>query len=273
MLGHDYPNPQWGISALDCDGDGVADLVIDRGWLDQPARKGVYLYRSGTGRSMRTRALTMDDADRWFEGSINHGRGGGLNDRSRRFESLCIMESTAKTDSQPRFYVFSGGSDGPDPAYDAWCNFPFNGVPLGSPIDDVDGDGWSDYLCGDPLTYAYSFRADVGTAVIFAGGPYIPGPKISGVDAIASQGHAHAVTVWPSPAHDELHIAWRGDLKRMPHTFVVHDLLGREVARGDVREGAGAALWHCGDVAAGIYLLSINDMHGELIATMKIIRE
>jgi hypothetical protein len=57
--------------------------------------------------------------------------------------------------------------------------------------------------------------------------------------------------------HDELHIAWRGDLKRMPARFVVHDMLGTEVASGEVQPWRGEALWRCAEIPSGVYMVSI----------------
>jgi len=118
----------------------------------------------------------------------------------------------------------------------------------------------------------FSVNHKSGIAGILGGGPQIPRDPTMGVRAIAGEGHEQAVALWPNPMREELHIAWRGDLRRMPSRFVVYDMLGREVARGDVEPGRGAALWRCGDLPGGVYLLSIHDRAGGLITTTRIIK-
>ena len=164
---------------------------------------------------------------------------------------------------QPPLTLFAGGGDGPDLAYDA-----YNNVALGHlPIFDVDGDGWDDFLGAN-----YTVNFNGGIAAIFAGGPYIPGPKVSGVEAVAGEGHVQALTVWPNPVREELHIAWRGDLRRMPARLEVHDLRGREVARGAVEPRRGAALWRPGALPAGVYVLTVYDAAGTVIAGARVVK-
>jgi len=118
----------------------------------------------------------------------------------------------------------------------------------------------------------FSVNHKSGIAGILGGGPQIPRDPTMGVRAIAGEGHEQAVALWPNPMREELHIAWRGDLRRMPSRFVVYDMLGREVARGDVEPGRGAALWRCGDLPGGVYLLSIHDSSGVPIATARVVK-
>ncbi|HVZ40966.1 MAG TPA: FG-GAP-like repeat-containing protein [Candidatus Kapabacteria bacterium] len=263
-LASDYPDARWEVTSLDCDGDRITDLAIDRGW-DQATRQGVYLFRSGSGRNARSRSFRMDDADQWFKGSIAHHSGGFINDSAGRFEALCIMQFGFDQSVPSHSYFLSGGSNGPDHSYEAYTNYAF---PQERSAGDVDGDGWPDYICGD---YRYG-GFNSGLAVIYAGGPYIPGPDVAGVDPVAGEGHAQAVALWPNPVRDMLHIAWRGDLLHMPARFSVHDMLGRQVAHGDVRPSLGEALWDCSTVPAGVYILSIHDAHGTLLASARVIR-
>jgi hypothetical protein len=92
------------------------------------------------------------------------------------------------------------------------------------------------------------------------------------VEVVAGEGHGDAVSVWPNPLSEDLHIAWRGDLRRMPHRFAVHDMAGREVARGEVESWRGEALWHCAGVASGAYVLSVYDARGVLITSARLIK-
>jgi hypothetical protein len=74
------------------------------------------------------------------------------------------------------------------------------------------------------------------------------------------------------PARDVLNIAWRGDLKQMPHHFEVHDIAGRLVAEGAVDASAGSAVWRCGDAPAGAYLLSVFDDRYRIITSATILK-
>lgn len=259
------PDARWRITALDCDGDGVTDLAMDRG-RGQPTRQGVYLFRNTGGRNARTRSFTMSDADQWFPAYTTHCHGGYLNDRSRRYAMLTLIQFGFDVADPSTVYLFSGGKNGPDLAYDA--HVTSSDIRSCEPVFDVDGDGWDDFLAANPAV-----DHNGGVAVIFAGGPYIPrDSSISGVHDVAVAGIHNAISSWPNPATNDLHIAWRGDLKRMPSNFAVHDLLGRLVAEGNVEQWRGAALWHCADVPAGTYLLSISDADGALIATTRVIK-
>jgi hypothetical protein len=260
------PTGDDGITGLDCDGDGVSDLVLDR-FLS--GRKGVYLFRSGAGKSARTRSYTMSDADQSFyrAGYRLHHRGGHLSDSSGRYDMLMLIQPSFEGGDPSGLLGFSGGDQGPDRSYDAqrMGNSLFT---LGAAVLDVDGDGWDEYLSADAGYGGFGS----GIAVIFAGGPYIPSPTHSGVEAVAGEGHVVALTVWPQPAREEVHIAWRGDLKKMPRRFVVHDMVGREVARGEVESWRGEALWHCAGVASGAYVLSVYDAQGSLITSARLVK-
>lgn len=256
-----YPDAGIGITALDCDGDGVTDLATD---LTYQQPRGTYLYRSGAGKNARTRSYRLDDADLVFDGAPVHLNGGYLNDSSRRYEMLALGRLETEPPGRPPMTLFAGGDRGPDFAYDAYNNDAFGHLP----IDDVDGDGWNDCM-----GWNGHYDHEGGIAVIYAGGPYIPGPKTSGVDVVAGEGHDRAIAIWPNPAMNELHIAWRGDLKNMPTRFAVYDLLGNDIAHGSVEPWRGAALWNCSAVAAGVYVLTISDDRGALIATKRIVKQ
>jgi|GEM_PF-930249 len=255
-LADGYPRAHFGIEVLDCDGDGSTDLVMNT--VDSP-EQGVYFFRSRTGKNARTRSYMLADADNVLAIRASYYRVGHLNDSTRRFDMLMLYDHSEDAK------MLSGGENGPDSTYDAYYSSSVFGRPF--PAPDIDGDGWDDLIVGSPTN---NFNA--GLAVILAGGPEIPRDPTMGVEAIAGEGHHAAFSTWPNPARDLLHIAWRGDLRRMPHRFFVHDILGREVATGDVEPGAGAALWHCGDIPSGVYLLSIYDRADRLIATQRIIK-
>jgi hypothetical protein len=236
----------------------VLDLAVDQ--RHNPDR-GTYFFRSNNGKNARTRSFHRDDADNVLPDLVGHLRGGYLNDSSRRYEMLQMGLLEGQV-GYPKIMFFAGGDNGPDQAYDAFANLG------GDPIFDVNGDGWDDLLGRNSYV---NIRA--GIAAIYAGGPYIPSPKVSGVEAIAGEGHEQAITVWPNPLRDDLHIAWRGDLRRTPRSFRIHDILGRDVAHGDVPAGTKAALWRSGDLPSGTYLLSVYAHDGTIITTTPIIKQ
>jgi hypothetical protein len=242
------------LVALDCDGDSILDFA------EPKPSKHVAVYLSGRGKSLRTRALTPDDADLDFEGAINFfapERLGYLSDSARRFEMLGIEDGLFHTG-------FSGGPPGPDNAYDVYGSELF-GSRYTHPLGDVTGDGWNDLISGH-----FGYENYNGVARVFAGGPYIPRDPSSGVRAVPTDERADAIHIWPNPTTNELHIAWRGDLKRMPRGFSVFDITGRLVAHGKVESWRGEAYWNCAGVAAGNYLLSIYDYTGALMTTTTI---
>ena len=108
--------------------------------------------------------------------------------------------------------------------------------------------------------------------MVLAGGPHIPGEDSTvGVRALALESKGAALSLWPNPVREELNIAWRGDLERMPRRFEIHDMNGRLLAQGAVPDGDGSALWRCSDQPAGAYLLSIFD-DTSLLATTGFIK-
>ncbi len=260
-LGPGYPDADYGITALDCDGDGITDLVMDRTWnTSEPA---VYLFRSRTGKDARTRSYQMSDADGVFPGYRNHRSGGYLNDSTKRYAMLIVIANGFTPGDPSRMLAFSGGEHGPDHRYDAYNNYAFT---HSYPAGDIDGDGWGDYIGG---SYQYG-TVNSGIAMLFFGGPYIPRDPTMGVEVVAGEGHAQAISVWPNPAREELHVAWRGDLRRSPRIFHVHDGGGRLVASGEVDASSGGALWRCGGAAAGVYIVSIQDAQGSLLASVTV---
>ncbi|HVZ40173.1 MAG TPA: T9SS type A sorting domain-containing protein [Candidatus Kapabacteria bacterium] len=250
------------ITALDCDGDGVLDLAMPP--IDSFR---VRLFRSGNGKSWRTRTLAYDDIDATYyrKGYASVNRLGYLSDSLKHFEMLGI--GGADGNGPTTVLGLNGGTNGPDHQYDAY-EASGEEFSVDAPIQDVTGDGWNDWMIG------YSERGfHAGFAAIYAGGPYIPRDSTSGVEDVAVAGVRTAISVWPNPAHDELHMAWRGDLHRMPSRFTAHDMLGRLVAEGRVEPWRGEALWNCSGRPAGVYVLSIYSDDNSLLATTRIIKQ
>lgn len=244
------------VWTLDCTGDSILDIAVPTTpWLKPGKPNAIALFRSDAGKSMRTRLLDSNDVDNFYQNTFYSypGSAGYISDSGRRFQMLRLV--TIPT------LLFSGGPGGPDRFWDAYGGLE----PRAYPCGDVNGDGWEDLITGNRTT---NFNA--GYAAIFAGGPYIPRDPSSRVRHIPSEEHEDAITVWPNPATTELHIAWRGDLRQMPRTFTIHSLDGRQIAGGTVESWRGEALWHCGDAAAGSYVVSIYDYRATLIATIQI---
>jgi hypothetical protein len=244
-----------GFIPLDCDGDGMLDMLV--GGEDYR----VSLFLSSSGKDIRTRTLTSDDLDLTFRASTYYcypSPIGYLSDSSHRYAMLAVNVGGTSL-------VFSGGPHGPDSYYDSYTGELYGRV---IPVGDLNGDGWDEMMTGNSTV-----NFDAGIAMIYAGGPYIPRDPSLGVRAVTGEGHSNAISIWPNPATTELHIAWRGDLKRMPRRFAVHDLLGKLIAQGEIESWRGQTLWQCEDAPAGTYILSIMDYQGELIATERVIKQ
>ena len=139
---------------------------------------------------------------------------------------------------------------------------------VGAPAGDVNGDGWEDVIFGN-----FNYRSRGGIAVIFAGGPYIPNDDTTtSVEEYPVAGESGGLYLWPNPVVDELHLAWKGNLKRMPARFALYDLLGRLVAKEEVDTWSGSALWQCGDLPIGAYILTLYDRAGVVIGTARVLK-
>jgi hypothetical protein len=257
-----FAGPSQFLNLLDVDGDKRSDFLWD----------GVYIHRSDLAKDPRTRAFDFADADHHFV-----GRGaltfvlGPLNDSAARWDMFGL--NSALGDGAQLF--FAGSSRGPDRFYDAYFIPQQAGLPAGnvfgsyrSPAGDIDGNGWRDFITGSA---SYSGG---GIALILAGGPYIPRDSMpaSAIRDIEVGAHRDAITIWPNPADNVVHIAWRGDLSRTPARFAVHDMLGRLVAHGAADVMRGEVLWSCDERSAGAYLLAIYDARNDIIATATIIK-
>ena len=248
---------------FDLDGDHAVDLV---GGVYTSGIDGTYVYLSGREKNARTRSFRLDDADVFYPNEHQGFAPGPLNNSMGRYDMLPLGTR----------YV-SGGSTGPDHDYEAYFNQQAEGLTAGNvlgrggPIGDVTGDGWPDYGAGNET---YGPFVNTGIALVLAGGPYIPfdDPSMH-VAEYPVAGESGGLYLWPNPVIDELHIAWKGNLKRMPARFAVFDLQGREVISGDVEPYRGAALWRCRSVAAGSYRVMLYDASGEVIATAPLIKQ
>jgi hypothetical protein len=248
------------LDLLDADGDGQDDFL----WL------GPFLHLSSSGKNPRTRPLHGGDADVQFVGrGSNTFVAGPINDSADRYEMFGVNSALG----DGAWLFFSGAAGGPDARYEAYYRGVEDGLsgdPFGwrIPAGDVDGNGWRDFLSGQP-----DFGGG-GIALILGGGPHIPRDSMpaSSIRDIALDGRRDAITIWPNPAIDVVHIAWRGDLGTTPARFEVHDALGRLVAAGATEGGRGEVDWTCSDRRPGMYLLSIFDRDGGRIAIVPIVK-
>ena len=241
---------------------------------------GIYIYLSGSGKDVRTRSYGFDDAAvvlkiNTSKYRVSGHRVGFLNDTTHRFEMLAVIYPGFGQFDDSEMLLLSGGKKGPNGTYDARYRPADDGVTPGkvfdhiAPLPDCNGDGWDDFLTGNDRWYGF----DHGIAMVIAGGPEIPNDDTTlSVRAVETEEHEAALHIWPNPVKEDLHIAWRGDLRRMPHRFAVHDELGRLVAEGSVEPGVGAAIWRCGDFPSGMYLLMVFDKEERMIASTRFIK-
>lgn len=269
-------------TVADLDGDGVKDLAgtVYPGGVAEP---GIYLYLSGSGKDFRSRSFSYADADKVLSTSSFHthvygASGGYLNDSSGRYEMLLLVGPSFYDRYESMLLLFSGGKYGPNGTWDALYAPSRDGVTAGgvmrliTPLPDCNGDGWDDLLIADDSWWIDFLK--LGIVMVLAGGPEIPNddPTVS-VREEPVAGEAGGLYLWPNPVGDELNIAWKGNLKKMPARFAVHDMGGRKVAGGEVEPFVGAGQWRCRDVAAGVYLLTVYDESGEVIATAQVVKE
>jgi hypothetical protein len=266
-----YPSIYNGFAAGDLDGDRIMDLAF-------PIRDGTTrLYLSGAvGKEFPGRSFMLDDADRTFDPGFTQPRFAGyLNDQNYQYGMVGMVGNDSA--GHGIFATLGCGPFGPDGRYEAYFDpstagfYPNVSFANCLPLKDVSGDGWDDLLVGD--WHYYDEILHPGIAFVLAGGPYIPRDISLGVREVVAENRHDALSIWPVPVLDELHIAWRGDLARMPEHFVVHNLLGRIVAEGSAESWQGAVVWKCASDPSGVYLLTILDRDGVPIATVRVLKE
>ena len=256
------------------DGDSIPDFA---GTVYQDDTRLIHLYLSRSGKQSTARSFAREDAEKVLRTTLLRVRArvGFVNDKSHRYEVLPLIGPSLYHANEPMMVLFSGGKLGPNNTWDAYYSPSSDGVTPGGvfqyihPLLDVDGNGWDDFLTSDSRWFGFNH----GIAMVIAGGPEIPNddPTVS-VEEVATEEHGAALHIWPNPVKEDLHIAWRGDLKRMPHRFAVHDEVGRLVAEGSVEPGVGAARWRCGNVSSGMYLLTVFDKEDRMIASTRFIK-
>ncbi|MEZ4785163.1 MAG: VCBS repeat-containing protein [Candidatus Kapaibacterium sp.] len=265
------------LSVADFDGDRIVDIAASVGNAPEP---GTYIYLSSKGKSVRDRSFNYSDADVELQSTqyqipIGGGHGGYLADSSGRYAMLGLIGPSKYDSHEPMLLLFGGGKNGPNGTWDAEYAPSRDGVTPGPvmqhivPIGDCDGDGWADLLLSDDDWYLF----DHGIAMVIAGGPEIPTDDTTlSVRAIATEEHRGALHIWPNPMRDKLQIVWRGDLRRLPRRLTIHNALGELVAEGEVEPGVGAARWESRDTPSGMYLLTVYDTKGEVLATTEVIK-
>ncbi|MCB9215999.1 MAG: VCBS repeat-containing protein [Ignavibacteria bacterium] len=265
------------LSVADFDGDRIVDIAASVGNAPEPR---TYIYLSSKGKSVRDRSFNYSDADVELQSTqyqipIGGGHGGYLADSSGRYAMLGLIGPSKYDSHEAMLLLFGGGKNGPNGTWDAEYAPSRDGVTPGPvmqhivPIGDCDGDGWSDLLLSDDDWYLF----DHGIAMVIAGGPEIPTDDTTlSVRAIATEEHRRALHIWPNPMRDKLQIVWRGDLRRLPRRFTIHNALGELVAEGEVEPGVGAARWESRDTPSGLYLLTVYDSQGEVLATTEVVK-
>ena len=267
-----YPNVSFAVPFMplfDSDGDSVDEFML-------PGADGDWYYynMNAPGKDPRTRPLTLADAERSYRGYNKPYKVGYLNDSTRRYEMV------GRTGGDPgggaRMVVLSGGKDGPNPTYDAYYSAAADGMTAGNVfgrggiVENCTGTGWDCYLTANPEW----FNLQQGIAILLEGGPYIPNDDTTlSVQSLATDEHQTALHIWPNPVRDLLHVAWRGDLQRPPGLLRVYDMNGRLIVEGPVEAWRGEALWRCGSVPPGGYLLVICDRQGGILAQTTVIKQ
>lgn len=258
--------PDWfKLDVYDVNGDGIDDFYGNV-YTGSAEKIGSYLWLSSEGRDIRTRRHDSTDWDiHYVDYYIFDQQIGPLGDSTGRWRMLNVGPA-----QDARLYALNAGAEGPNRTWDAYAGDSRESMfNIGVPAGDVNGDGWADVIFGN-----FNYRSRGGIAVIFAGGPYIPNDDTTtGVVEYGVAGESGGLYVWPNPVVDELHLAWRGNLKRMPARFAVYDLLGRVVGERDVDTWSGAALWNCPDLPAGACLLTLFDPKGSAIATARVLKQ
>ncbi|MCB0714143.1 MAG: T9SS type A sorting domain-containing protein [Ignavibacteriae bacterium] len=269
----DYPHISFVrpfLPLFDTDGDSIQEFLL-------PAADGNWYFydMSAEGKSSQTRDFTLADADATYQGFNIVYKVGYLNDSLRRYEMIGRTGGVG-VGGDAQLVLMSGGKKGANLTYDGYYSASDDGIKsgnvfgVGATIPNCTGSGWDCYATANPSWGGNN----EGIVILLEGGAYIPNDDSTlSVEEVATQEHHAAFHIWPNPVIDELHVAWRGDLKNPPSLLVVYDINGREVVSGAVEPWRGEALWKCHDVSAGTYLLIIYDTNGTMIASTTIIKQ
>ena len=258
------------LPLFDTDGDSVQEFLL-------PGSEGAWYYydMSAEGKDPRSREFTLEDADGSYRGFNLVYKVGYLNDSLRRYEMIG-RTGGGSPGGDARLVLMSGGKKGANLTFDGYYSASDDGLKSGNIfgvdaiVENCTGTGWDCYLTGNPRWG----DNDEGIVVLLEGGAYIPNDDTTlSVWTVGTDEHSAALHVWPNPVIDELHIAWRGDLKRLPSLMVVYDDNGREMTSGAVEAWRGEAIWQCSGVSAGTYLLAIYDKNGKLLATTRVVKQ
>lgn len=253
------------------DGDDIPDLV---GYTGGEAA-GTYVYLSTRGNP-RTRAFSVEQADVQYPHiGFSTTPMGYLNDDRHRYEMLPLGGSVEP--NQIARLAVSGSVYGPDHDYEAWYAPGLDGLAnefifqRGAAVGDVTGDSYDDFLISDPT---YGPLVNTGIAFLLTGGPDIPLDDTTlNVRSYPVAGDPDGLFLWPNPVGEELHIAWKGNLKRIPVRFAVYSWDGREIVSGPVDPYRGSALWTCATVPPGRYLLIAYDNTGRTIGSAPVLKQ
>lgn len=259
-----------GMGIYDLNGDGAADI----GSYEYEDFAGSRIYLSGNGKNARDRTFFIEDADFYTPAPLAWGDLGYINDSSERYATAGF---TGNHSGWSALLNVSGSSYGPDHDYEAWYAATEDGLNESASAQivaaDVTGDGYEDQIHANHRYRGDFVRLNSGIAIVLKGGPHIPFDDTTlSVAEYPVAGESGGLYLWPNPVADELHIAWKGNLKVKPSRFAVYDLLGREVVSGDVDPHRGAAVWRCGSVAAGTYTIVAYDAAGGAIASARIVK-
>ncbi len=253
--------PNYALIPEDLDGDKVAEVF---GLVQTGEKAGTYVWFTRGRESSRTRAFTEETFDQYYPGAIRNRGFGFVADSLQRYEMMVLRNPVNFRDA----YGLGGGYDGPNRTYDA--DFGGSDGPAFGGVDagDVDNNGWRDRLIASE-TYG---GPGVGRAVIVAGGPYIPvdDPTVS-VESAPVAGEPTALHLWPNPVTDNLHVAWRGDLPRMPHLMQIYNALGELVEERGLPTWKGTTTWSAAGHPAGAYTIVIFDAGTRQLGTIPFI--
>ncbi|MBS1911517.1 MAG: hypothetical protein JST22_05995 [Bacteroidetes bacterium] len=243
------------MAALDCDGDGVLDVALP------PADSfRVRLYRSNAGKSIHTRSLAPADADVLYyrDEYAMPVRLGYLSDSAGRYEMLGIFGHSP-------VLGLSGGPGGPDHTADVYSDAGVFG--LIQPLGDVTGDGRNDLIAS-----YYPDNRNAGIAVVFAGGPYIPGDPAAVLKLLQLPACMTLPVSGPTPHAMKCTSHGGAIFRRCPNGLPSTIFKAARLHMATCRQGV---VKRCGIAQAslGVYLLCLYDAQHRLMTTTRIAKQ